>query len=51
MYYFGFFIPNTNYFFLCVYGAEAKVNVMLLYIYVDDYSDRCIDQSGIIDFD
>ena len=36
-------------FLLCLYDAEAKVNIMLLYIYVDDYSDRCIDQSGIID--
>jgi hypothetical protein len=27
-----FFVPNTNYFFLCLYDAEAKVNIMLLYI-------------------
>ena len=28
---FAFFL-NTNYFFLCLYDAEAKVNIMLLYI-------------------
>ena len=26
------FFLNTNYFFLCLYDAEAKVNIMLLYI-------------------
>jgi hypothetical protein len=33
MYGFGFFVPNTNYFFLCLY----------------DYSDIRRDQSGMID--
>jgi hypothetical protein len=25
-----FFVPNTNFFFLCLYDVEAKVNIMFI---------------------
>jgi hypothetical protein len=40
---FWFFVSNTNYFFLCCMMPRCY------YVYVDEYSDRCIDQSGMID--
>ncbi|XP_021320662.1 uncharacterized protein LOC8073270 isoform X2 [Sorghum bicolor] len=43
-----FFVHITNYFFLCFLMWRPKLK-SCYYIYVDEYSDTCINQSGMID--